>query len=78
MRLEIRALRINLTWLIGVNVFIASLAQLVEHALRKRMVAGSIPAGGFCEWHSAVSVCVAIDFSACYASNASQFRDRAT
>ena len=24
----------------------ASLAQLVEHALRKRMVAGSIPAGG--------------------------------
>ena len=26
---------------------IASLAQLAEHALRKRMVAGSIPAGGF-------------------------------
>ena len=26
----------------------ASLAQLAEHALRKRMVAGSIPAGGFC------------------------------
>ena len=25
----------------------ASLAQLAEHALRKRMVAGSIPAGGF-------------------------------
>ena len=24
----------------------ASLAQLAEHALRKRMVAGSIPAGG--------------------------------
>ena len=28
----------------------ASLAQLAEHALRKRMVAGSIPAGG---WHKA-------------------------
>ena len=27
---------------------IASLAQLVEHALRKRMVVGSIPTGG---WH---------------------------
>ena len=26
---------------------IASLAQLVEHALRKRMVVGSIPTGGF-------------------------------
>ena len=26
----------------------ASLAQLAEHALRKRMVAGSIPAGGCC------------------------------
>ena len=26
---------------------VASLAQLAEHALRKRMVAGSIPAGGF-------------------------------
>ena len=26
----------------------ASLAQLAEHALRKRMVAGSIPAGCFC------------------------------
>ena len=26
----------------------ASLAQLAEHVLRKRMVAGSIPAGGFC------------------------------
>ena len=25
----------------------ASLAQLVEHALRKRMVVGSIPTGGF-------------------------------
>ena len=25
----------------------ASLARLVEHALRKRMVAGSIPAGGY-------------------------------
>ena len=29
---------------IGLN---ASLAQLVEHALRKRMVVGSIPTGGF-------------------------------
>ena len=27
---------------------VASLAQLVEHALRKRMVMGSIPIGGFC------------------------------
>jgi hypothetical protein len=27
---------------------VASLAQLAEHALRKRMVAGSIPAGGLC------------------------------
>ena len=26
---------------------VASLAQLVEHALRKRMVVGSIPTGGF-------------------------------
>ena len=26
----------------------ASLAQLVEHALRKRMVRGSIPLGGLC------------------------------
>ena len=25
----------------------ASIAQLVEHALRKRMVLGSIPSGGF-------------------------------
>ena len=25
----------------------ASLAQLVEHALRKRMIVGSIPTGGF-------------------------------
>ena len=31
-----------------VKIFLAaSLAQLAEHALRKRMVAGSIPAGGF-------------------------------
>ena len=29
------------------NLCHASLAQLAEHALRKRMVAGSIPAGGF-------------------------------
>ena len=27
----------------------ASLAQLAEHALRKRMVTGSIPVGGFCK-----------------------------
>ena len=27
---------------------VASLAQLVEHVLRKRMVVGSIPTGGFC------------------------------
>ena len=26
---------------------LASIAQLVEHALRKRMVVGSIPTGGF-------------------------------
>ena len=31
----------------GLNEFSASLAQLVEHALRKRMVVGSIPTGGF-------------------------------
>ena len=31
----------------------ASLAQLVEHALRKRKVAGSIPAGGFSSKNSA-------------------------
>ena len=30
----------------GIERWIASLAQLVEHALRKRTVAGSIPAGG--------------------------------
>ena len=29
--------------------FYASLAQLVEHALRKRMVVGSIPTGGSCQ-----------------------------
>ena len=28
----------------------ASLAQLAEHALRKRMVVGSIPTGGFSEF----------------------------
>ena len=28
------------------NAFNASLAQLVEHVLRKRMVVGSIPTGG--------------------------------
>ena len=32
------------------NCVCASLAQLVEHALRKRMVAGSIPTGG-CACH---------------------------
>ena len=30
----------------------ASLAQLVEHALRKRMVVGSIPTGGFRHFHA--------------------------
>ena len=30
-----------------VDKSVASVAQLAEHALRKRMVAGSIPAGGF-------------------------------
>ena len=30
-----------------ISILRASLAQLVEHALRKRMVAGWIPAGGF-------------------------------
>ena len=30
----------------GGQQLVASLAQLAEHALRKRMVAGSIPAGG--------------------------------
>ena len=31
----------------------ASLAQLVEHALRKRMVTGSIPVGGLCSSQAA-------------------------
>ena len=31
----------------GVTLSRASIAQLVEHALRKRMVLGSIPSGGF-------------------------------
>ena len=31
----------------GLNEFSASLAQLVEHALRKRTVVGSIPTGGY-------------------------------
>ena len=31
---------------LGKEEFNASLAQLVEHALRKRMVVGSIPTGG--------------------------------
>ena len=31
----------------GPHAASASLAQLVEHALRKRMVVGSIPTGGF-------------------------------
>ena len=29
------------------NFLVASLAQLAEHALRKRMVVGSIPTGGY-------------------------------
>ena len=29
------------------NFLVASLAQLAEHALRKRTVVGSIPTGGF-------------------------------
>ena len=33
----------------------ASLAQLAEHALRKRMVMGSIPIGGFFSQGAAVS-----------------------
>ena len=32
----------------------ASLAQLVEHALRKRMVVGSIPTGGLLLWKSCI------------------------
>jgi hypothetical protein len=31
----------------GLSLPSASIAQLVEHALRKRMVRGSIPRGGF-------------------------------
>ena len=34
----------------------ASLAQLVEHALRKRMVVGSIPTGGYL-WINCASFC---------------------
>ena len=35
-------------WIIVIHT--ASIAQLAEHALRKRMVLGSIPSGGFlCE-----------------------------
>ena len=33
----------------------ASLAQLAEHALRKRTVTGSIPVGGYCSWGMAPS-----------------------
>ena len=38
--------QIRLSGLAGPNAASASLAQLVEHALRKRMVVGSIPTGG--------------------------------
>ena len=34
---------------------IASIAQLVEHALRKRTVVGSIPTGGFFDFISAAA-----------------------
>ena len=34
----------------GLDEFSASLAQLVEHALRKRIVVGSIPTGGSSVW----------------------------
>ena len=35
-----------LSLVVACFVYTASLAQLVEHALRKRMVVGSIPTGG--------------------------------
>ena len=35
---------------LGQEAVSASLAQLAEHALRKRMVVGSIPTGGFSEF----------------------------
>ena len=35
---------------LSANVWRASLAQLAEHALRKRMVVGSIPTGGLLLW----------------------------
>ena len=40
----------SLKTIIGPAPTSASLAQLVEHALRKRMVVGSIPTGGFFVW----------------------------
>ena len=40
----------RLTQLLIAQAARASLAQLVEHALRKRMVMGSIPIGGSCSW----------------------------
>ena len=39
-------LTLQLYYVLGPEVLSASLAQLVEHALRKRMVMGSIPIGG--------------------------------
>ena len=45
----------------------ASIAQLVEHALRKRTVVGSIPTGGFSEHRGRYAILVA---SFCIAGNA--------
>ena len=42
----------------------ASLAQLAEHALRKRMVVGSIPTGGLCGFVAQPSPCFAPRFGA--------------
>ena len=41
---------------------IASLAQLVEHALRKRTVVGSIPTGGFFVLHACDTISVRLLF----------------
>ena len=48
----------------------ASIAQLVEHALRKRMVLGSIPSGGFVQLsaHAAMEI-VSMKSQSCFADS---------
>ena len=44
-------------WVLWCGYAIAALAQLAEHALRKRTVVGSIPTGGSCAGHGTDTQC---------------------